>query len=127
MISCLCGCGVKIPKFDKKFRIRKYLNGHNKGNLNKFKKTRNRNTMYTRSKIVKKPTHCAFYYFNQCCGRYEVHHIDCDITNNSHNNLLNVCTSHHRLIHSKKFNLNKPQKMMFYTDAWGKRRYQHNG
>ena len=83
--------------------------------------------MYERSKSIKKPTHCDFAHLEQCSGKkFEVHHVDGDITNNTKENLLNVCTSHHRLIHAKRFDINNPKKMNFYVEPKsGKRRYTY--
>ena len=86
--------------------------------------SKNRNTLYTRSKVVKKPILCRFAYLEQCKGRFEIHHIDEDITNNNPENLIELCTSHHRLVHKGRFDLNNPKKFDFKISS-GKRRYKY--
>ena len=125
MKLCKCGCKKEIKEkpHHKYFGIPDYLLGHNKANKGKFKNTNNRNTMYTRSKEVLKPNKCVFSHLNQCKGRFEIHHIDQDIKNNKRENLIQLCTSHHRLVHNGKFDINSPKKLKFRVDASGKRRY----
>ncbi len=127
MKLCKCGCKQEIiftPHH--KYHPCFYLPKHFKlARLGKYKNTINKNTMYTRAKTVKAPILCIYEKLNQCKGGFEVHHIDNDITNNSENNLLQVCISHHRLIHTNKFDINNPKKLKFYIEKSGKRRYKH--
>jgi len=126
MNTCKCGCGNTLKDFYYK-NVEKikplYFKLHSPNRKGKFKDTINRNTMYERSKEVLKPNCCKFDYIGQCKGRFEVHHLDENITNNNIDNLLNVCTSHHRLIHKGKFDIKNPTALYFKVDSCGKRRY----
>lgn len=129
MNICKCGCKNQLKEFYYKHGkkiVPKYKLGHNKARKAKIKESTNRSTMYTRSKTLLKPVCCMFDMYNQCSGRFEIHHIDKSITNNHLSNLIQVCTTHHRLIHSGKFNIEKPSKLKFKTDLSGKRRYIHD-
>lgn len=119
MNLCACGCGTLVKKT--------YKHGHNlthkPTHLGKLSNSTNRSTMYTRSNKLRKNYLCSFEYLGQCKGRAILHHMDEDITNNTEQNLLQVCTSHHNLIHSGKFDPANPKKLDFYTCPCGSRRY----
>ena len=126
MNACQCGCGeaIEFKPHHKYYGTPSFLKHHATNRKGKFKDSTNRNTMYGRSKSVKKPDHCKFSYLGQCSGKkFEIHHIDEDITNNDPSNLIQLCTTHHRLTHTRKFDLKNPQMLIYKTGMDGKRRY----
>lgn len=125
MIYCACGCGIKIKNVDGRNRPKRFVHSHNLKFVagNKNAKSINVNTMYTRSKLIKKERFCEISHIGFCMGTIDVCHIDQDFTNNNLKNLISLCRSHHRLLDNGKINLKNPVMPAFYEDKSGKRRY----
>lgn len=119
---CICGCGkpVKI----RKYRTNYFIYGHNRrGFSGTLKESENKNTMYMRSKKIKKERHCEIKHIGYCKGMIDVCHINQDVTNNDAENLISLCRSHHRLMDNGKIDIKNPVMPSFYVDKSGKRRY----
>lgn len=125
---CACGCGQEIQAVDAKGRPRRYAHGHNRrGKSNHWKRKGDREitkrTARERAAKSALPTACSLEHIGGCSSRVEVHHLDGDPWNNEGCNLLPLCTSHHKLVHSGAINLSDPKMPEFYVDGSGKRRY----
>lgn len=70
---------------------------------------------------------CVLTSIGGCSGRVEVHHVDEDPWNNDLANLRPLCTTHHRLVHQGRIDLENPVMPPYYVDGSGKRRYAHSG
>ncbi len=85
--------------------------------------SKNPNTGHWRAKLILKRDKCLLYDKDNCSKRLEIHHIDKDPCNNSLDNIICVCTTHHRFLESGKITLENPQLPEF-TISSGKRRYK---
>lgn len=139
VVVCKCGCKAILQKYDSKWRPRVYVRGHSmrgkkapwvreqRKNVNIFLKKNNqpkiRATRWRARQLVKSRI-CGLLVIGGCGGRIEVNHIDKNPYNNSLQNLIPLCHSHHALTDRGKIDLNKPIMPRFYVDKSGKRRYE---
>lgn len=130
MTTCKCGCGQEVIQ-KRSGRTAYYLPGHgNRGKSNTWKAkpdSTNKRTLRWRAHDLISHDVCAMAHIGGCSHRIEVHHMDGDVTNNSLNNLVALCTSHHRLIEGGKLTLQSTEMPRYYVDASGKRRYKWSG
>lgn len=126
-IKCKCGCNTEINEYDNKGRKKFYVHGHsNKGKSNYWKKKDvvKIRTLHERAVKLCKQNKC-FINNEQCSKRLEIHHIDLNPFNNEKENLVCLCTSHHRIIHIKGYTLMQLNQLFnYYIDKSGKRRYK---
>lgn len=134
LVPCACNCGEMIPSMDHKFRPVLYKTGHTRKNTLSFldseKKVLERESLARARKLmdlldIEKT--CMVGDLN-CINpdRVEVHHLDHDHFNNNIDNLIFLCVSHHRLMHTRKVEtLNELKNLVldYYVDGSGRRRW----
>jgi hypothetical protein len=124
-IPCACGCGTLINEFDKKNRKRKYILGHHhKGESNWWKK---KNVVKERTSHIRANKICpkikCFINNEQCSKRLETAHKNRNPFDNSLENLVCLCGSHHRLMDLGNIPFEKLSEIRYYKISSGSRRY----
>jgi hypothetical protein len=122
---CACGCGELLTgKY-----ARQYIHGHNQRGKNNLAKSRpesiNTRTLRMRARLLIDTSACAMSHLGECKGVIDAHHIDKNVQNNSSENVLAVCRSHHRLLDNGVITVDSKRMPDFYVDSSGKRRYRH--
>lgn len=124
--QCDCGCGQEIPTKDDRGRARRFVSGHgNKNKSNVWKKkpeSVNKRTGRYRARLLHDCSSCELIALGGCSGRIEIHHKDSCPTNNTEQNRIALCTSHHRLVENGRIDLAAPVMPQFVIRG-GKRRY----
>jgi hypothetical protein len=140
LVPCACGCGIELYPYNNPRRIRKYLHGHGfKGRHQSDKvkriiaqKRSGDRKLEIRERSAYERAERKFDYdgcvaCNQDCkGELHLHHIDSNPFNNSRENIVCLCVTHHRLMHNRGYTLEKLKiPLNYYVDRGGKRRYNH--
>lgn len=130
-IPCICGCGTLIdkygynPKYKNGFYINRYTLGHvNKGKSNTWKIQETVKVRRSRERAVehflknKLPFICAV---NDawCTKNLHIHHIDKNPFNNSPENLMCLCSRHHKIIDRRNCTLEDLNNLSIYINRNG--------
>ena len=130
IISCRRGCGAVLPRFDARGRERQYANHHHMRGKVRPDRARplsmNKRTGRWRARLMVKPEGmpCALEHIGGCgkAHHMEIHHRDGNQMNNAPENLVALCSSHHKLVERGRIDLANPVMPSFYVSS-GKRRY----
>jgi len=136
---CACGCGVEICTIDSRGRSKRFIKGHwaktkegkeillsaeRKSTKGKWRKESNHcRTCRYRARTTTDHSVCAWEKIGCCAGMIDVVHVDGDFTNNSEENKLSLCRTHHRLLDNGRIDPINPVMPLFKIGKDGKRRY----
>ena len=145
IIECACGCLETLLKFDNKGRVRSFIRGHysrtdeyknkiallerpprKRGEENWRADGKHWRTARWRARSITDTSKCAWVSIGGCKGNIDAAHINGDFTDQSKENRLALCRSHHKLLDNGKIDYNRPEMPSFYTDKRGHRRYYHS-
>jgi len=120
---CGCGCGELVfPRSD--IRHARFVDGHQKKIPRRPRKSIVKSARG--HKIARKlipRDECKLKHIGGCSTKLEIHHIDKDFNNNSLDNLICLCASHHHLVESGKIDLQDPVMPPYYISPGGQRVY----
>ena len=120
---------MEIPLVRSDGKPRTFVFGHgNKGKSNTWKArpdSINKRTGRYRARLLHDCSKCELAHIGGCSGRVEIHHKDDCPMNNEEGNVIALCTSHHRLIHNGRIDLQQPVMPPFVIRG-GKRRYMYS-
>ena len=128
--KCMCGCGEIITSISPDGRKKDFRWGHNsRGHKNEWSmrpdSTNSRTGRWRGRKLID-TTKCILGYTGECHGRMEVHHIDKNAVNNSPENIVPTCKTHHSFLDRGRITFNNPKLPEYYIDGSGKRRYKRH-
>jgi len=124
---CACGCGERLTPFDERGRPRRFIYHHHARTMTekpwKAKPdSENWRTGRGRAQEMTDTSRCELEQIGGCKGKIDVHHKNRDPMDNSVENRMALCRTHHRLVDLGRIDLANPAMPEFVIRA-GKRRY----